>query len=191
MFNCIPLILHVGSILGIPYNESLIGITLFVSIMDSNHDLSEDVGESIIRPLKSDGRFHDLNYVPMDCSADITRNRGREKVGKIVYKISRVSVFADKSLHNEGIKNKADKREELNILSALPDFRFNRLAKPIHWERLKGLNLARSVQHCLTLNKPIFLISRNILYMHFVNECLAQNKTENVFFSAFLHSCVI
>ena len=159
--------------------------------MDSNHDLSEDVGESIIRPLKSDGRFHDLNYVPMDCSADITRNRGREKVGKIVYKISRVSVFADKSLHNEGIKNKADKREELNILSALPDFRFNRLAKPIHWERLKGLNLARSVQHCLTLNKPIFLISRNILYMHFVNECLAQNKTENVFFSAFLHSCVI
>jgi hypothetical protein len=152
--------------------------------MDSNHDLSEDVGESIIRPLKSDGRFHDLDYVPMDCSADITRNRGREKVGKIVYKISRVSVFADKSLHNEGMKKKTDKREELNILSALPDFRFNRLEKPIHWERLKGLNLARSVRYYLTLNNPIIFVARNILHVHFVNERLGQNKTENVFFSA-------
>lgn len=185
------MILQTGTILGIPYNESLIGITLFVSIMDSNHDLSEDVGESIIRPLKSDDRFHDLDHVPMDCSADITRNRGREKVGKIVYKISRVSVFADKTLHNEGIKKKTDKREELNVLSALPDFRFNRLAKPIHWERLKGLNLARSVRHYLTLNNPISFMSRNILYMHYVKEYVGQNKTENVFLTALLHSCMI
>jgi hypothetical protein len=176
-FHCIHLILQIGSILGIPYNESLIGITVFVSIIDSNHDLSEDVGESIIRPLKSDERFHDLDHVPIDCSADITRNRGREKVGKIVYKISRVSVFADRSLHSEGIKKNTDKREELNILSALPDFRFNRLAKPIHWERLKGLNLARSVQLFLTLNNPKFSVWRSITVMHFANECLERNET--------------
>lgn len=181
------MILQLGSILGIPYNEALIGITLFVSIMDSNHDLSEDVGESIIRPLKSDSRFYDLDHVPIDCSADITRNRGREKVGKIVYKIRRVSVFAERSLQEKGIKKSTDKREELNILSALPDFRFNRLAKPIHWERLKGLNLARSVRHFLIQNNPIFSVSKNLIYKNFVNEFLGRNKTENVFFPTFLH----
>lgn len=119
--------------------------------MDSNHDLTEDVGESVISPLKSDDRFHDLDSVPTDCSADITRNGGREKVGKIVYRISRVSIFADSSSHNAGTKKRLHNMEELNVLSALPDFRFNRLAKPIHWERLKGLNLARCVNDLLKL----------------------------------------
>ena len=119
--------------------------------MDSNHDLTEDVGESAISPLKSDDRFHDLDSVPIDCSADITRNGGREKVGKIVYRISRVSIFADSSSHNAGTKKRLNNREELNVLSALPDFRFNRLAKPIHWERLKGLNLARWVNFLVKL----------------------------------------
>lgn len=114
--------------------------------MDSNHDLTEDVGESVISPLKSDDRFHDLDSVPSDWSADITRNGGREKVGKIVYRISKVSIFADSTSHNAGIKKRLHNMEELNVLSALPDFRFNRLAKPIHWERLKGLNLARWVK---------------------------------------------
>ena len=119
--------------------------------MDSNHDLTEDVGESVISPFESDDRFHDLDSVPIDCSADITRNGGREKVGKIVYRISRVSIFTDSLSHNAVAKKRLNNREELNVLSALPDFRFNRLAKPIHWERLKGLNLARWVKFLLKL----------------------------------------
>ena len=119
--------------------------------MDSNHDLAEDVGESVISPLESDDRFHDLDSVPIDCSADITRNGGREKVGKIVYRISRVSIFTDSLSHNAVAKKRLNNGEELNVLSALPDFRFNRLAKPIHWERLKGLNLARWVKFLLKL----------------------------------------
>ena len=119
--------------------------------MDSNHDLAEDVGESVISPLESDDRFHDLDSVPIDCSADITRNGGREKVGKIVYRISRVSIFTDSLSHNAVAKKRLNNGEELNVLSALPDFRFNRLAKPVHWERLKGLNLARWVKFLLKL----------------------------------------
>ena len=119
--------------------------------MDSNHDLTEDVGESVISPLESDDRFHDLDSVPIDCSADITRNGGREKVGKIVYRISRVSIFTDSLSHNAVAKKRLNNGEELNVLSALPDFRFNRLAKPVHWERLKGLNLARWVKFLLKL----------------------------------------
>jgi hypothetical protein len=41
----------------------------------------------------------------------------------------------------KGSKN--DLAEDLNVLDPLPDFQFNQLSRPIHWERLNGLNLER------------------------------------------------
>ena len=93
-----------------------------------------------------DDQLQNLTSVQLDASARITRNKGRERVGKVVYKISKVSIFADGlSGSNFNKKNVRNQSDELDVLCALPNFRFNRLVKPVHWERLKGLNLDRSV----------------------------------------------
>lgn len=115
--------------------------------MDKNHDLTIDIGQSTINLAdNSEIQLMKLDSRPVDCSANITRNKGRERVGKIVYRISKISIFADgESKTNFNRKKNPEKisADELNVLCPLPDFRFNRLVKPIHWERLKGLNLDR------------------------------------------------
>ena len=136
-----------GTIFGIPHNQSLAGLTVFVSVLDKNEDLTVDLGEIMINLTEnSDNPLSNLSSTPFDACANITRNKGRERVGKIVYKLSRISIFADGSSRNNFKRKNVperDRTEELNVLSALPDFQFNRLVKPVHWERLKGLNLDR------------------------------------------------
>ena len=87
-----------------------------------------------------------LTSVPVDLSARITRNKGRERVGKIIYSIRKISIFAD-GLSGSNFNRKKiadrDQTDDLNVQCALPNFRFNRLLKPVHWERLKGLNIDR------------------------------------------------
>jgi hypothetical protein len=115
-----------------------------VSILDKNHDLTIDIAESALSFAEDSGnQLITLGSTPRDCSANLTRNKGRERVGKLVYRISRISIFADGASEKNFTKKKTPEREELNVLCNLPDFQFSRLVKPIHWERLKGLNLDR------------------------------------------------
>jgi hypothetical protein len=122
-----------------------------VSILDKNHDLTVDIAESALSFAEDSGtQLITLSSTPRECSANLTRNKGRERVGKLVYRISRISIFADGASEKNFTKKKIPERDELNVLCNLPDFQFSRLVKPIHWERLKGLNLDRWV--------PIFFL---------------------------------
>lgn len=119
-----------------------------MSILDKKHDLTVDIAESALSFAEDSGnQLIALGSTPRDCSANLTRNKGRERVGKLVYRISRISIFADGASEKNLIKKKTPERDELNVLCNLPYFQFSRLVKPIHWERLKGLNLER----CLLL----------------------------------------
>ena len=123
------------------------GLTIFYSILDKEENITIDVGESSIDFTgKSDFILSDITSSPVECSTNISRNKGRERVGKIVYRISKISVFSSgksRSNFSRETKPEKDSLEELNVLSPLADFQFNRLVKPVHWERLKGLNLDR------------------------------------------------
>lgn len=136
--------LIVGTVFGIPYNENLAGLTLLVSILDKNHDLTVDIAESTLCLAEdSSNQLTTLGSTPKECSANLTRNKGRERVGKLIYRISRISIFSEGVSEKNFSKKKNPEKEELNVLCNLPDFQFRRLVKPIHWERLKSLNLDR------------------------------------------------
>lgn len=137
-----------GTKFGIPLDGSLSGVTLFVFIMDNHPGLTIDIGRSAIN-LPDGLDLSSLDSTPTDCSAIMTKFKGKEKVGRVSYRISKISLFTDgnnKDSFNDS--NTVPEAEGINVLCPLPDFRFNRLAKPIHWERLKGLNLDRYEMRC-------------------------------------------
>lgn len=140
---------------GIPFAESLSCLTLLVFIMDKNPDLTVDIGRSVIN-LPDGLDLRSLDSTPRDCTASMTPFKGKERVGTVLYRISKISIFAEGNPKNNFDNSRTvPETGDLNVLCPLPDFRFNRLAKPIHWERLKGLNLDRyedalSFQMCMT-----------------------------------------
>ena len=140
------------------------GLTIFYSILDKEENITIDVGESSIDFTgKSDFILSDITSSPVECSTNISRNKGRERVGKIVYRISKISVFSSgesRSKFSRETKPEKDSLDELNVLSPLADFQFNRLVKPVHWERLKGLNLDR-----------LFLLLFCFILFYFVSFC--------------------
>ena len=180
-----------GTVFGIPFNDSLAGLAIYISVSDKNEDLITDIGECMIGfSDNSDTHLQDLTSVPLDSNARITRNKGRERVGKIVYSIRKVSIFADGLSGSNYSRKKAvdrDQSDDLNVQCALPNFQFNRLLKPVHWERLKGLNIDRlfasttlySSTFCFypSASSPVYIHSRLFSFV---------SVTRNLFSSAYI-----
>jgi hypothetical protein len=134
--------LYEGSTFGIPFNALLTGLSLHLCIQDKDEETTTIIGVGTM----------DFSYIkstklsaPLESYTKITS--GTDKIGKITYCIRKVSIFADgttNELHDS--RSDVDRIEELNVLYPLPSFQFHRLCRPVHWERLKGLNLDRVIR---------------------------------------------
>ena len=119
--------------------------------MDNHPGLTIDIGRSAIN-LPDGLDLSSLDSTPRDCTSSMTNVKSKEKVGTVSYRISKISVFAGENSKKSSDNDRTvPEAEDINVLCPLPDFQFNRLAKPIHWERLKGLNLDRYEMKCYVM----------------------------------------
>jgi hypothetical protein len=135
--------LYPGTIFGIPYHESLICLSIYVSITEGA--LTTDVGSSKI--TLGEGQLELMKAGSIEISSDIMGTAGRKRVGVMKCRFSRRAVFSDETDQESTTAASAQKAakaaEELGVLDPLPNFRFSKRRKPINWERLKLLNLNR------------------------------------------------
>ena len=147
--------LYSGSVFGIPYHPLLQRFSLHIAIVE--RDLTIDIGVCDIDVTAE--QIHSMSdQQTLETLVHVTRSDGKERIGKISCCLSKLNPFAgievggsntskhrsDTLLHSQksALKHTNDP-SSLDLLSPLPDFKFNQLRRPIHWERLKNVHLDR------------------------------------------------
>ena len=147
--------LYSGSVFGIPYHPLLQRFSLHIAIAE--RDLTIDIGVCDIDVTAE--QIHSMSdKQTLESLVHVTRSDGKERIGKISCCLSKLNPFAGMEVggsntskyrsdmllhsHKSDMKHTNDP-SSLDLLSPLPDFKFNQLRRPIHWERLKNVHLDR------------------------------------------------
>ena len=126
--------LYNGSKYILPWNEKLRKVQVNLFFIDDL--LTVDIGTALYI-VSEDGKFQtDGNTA--DVILKIYPMGGTVPIGKVMAKVSVQSMFED-----EQPVNKTKKTPVLDHNFAVPDFRFKRLSRVLHWERLRAINISQ------------------------------------------------
>lgn len=123
-----------GSKYVLPWNESLQKVQVNFFFIDDL--LTVDIGTALYI-LSDDGKFY-TNGTPSDVMLKIYPMGSTVPVGRVMVTVSVQPMFDDEQpIHKEPNKRQLDHN------FAVPGFRFKRLSRVLHWERIRSLNLSQ------------------------------------------------
>jgi hypothetical protein len=125
---------NVGSQYCLPWDEKMDKVTLYYFFIDGL--LTTEIGSSIYE-LAKDKDFRQGCVVRT--ILDIKMKGCTSRIGKVMCSVSVQGVFEEDSNHPLPRQTNIDREFSLSV----PGFRFKRLSRAVHWQRVRGLNIDR------------------------------------------------
>jgi hypothetical protein len=135
VFRSSECVVNTGSQYCLPWNDKMDKIAIYYFFIDGL--LTTEIGSSVYEPSKDKEFRHDGSAVRT--VIDIKMKGCTSRVGKVMCSVSVQGVFEEDSHHPLPRQLNGDREYSLS----LPGFRFKRLSRAVHWQRIKGLNIDR------------------------------------------------
>lgn len=126
--------LYNGSRYVLPWNEHLQKVQINFYFIDDL--LTVDIGTALYN-VSEDGKFS--TDAPTDITLKIYPMGGTVPVGRVLVTVSIQAMFDDE----QQPPATKQKKQVLDHNFAVPGFRFKRLSRVLHWERIRSLNLSQ------------------------------------------------
>ena len=126
-----------GSTYALPWDDKLKRVQINFFFIDDL--ITMDIGSAIYK-VSEDGNFR-ANGDSINVTLHIYPNGGTVSIGKAYAKVSVQELFDDENKREKKTSIVPKNRQDHNF--AVPDFRFKRLSRVLHWERIRSFNISQ------------------------------------------------
>lgn len=129
---------YTGSQYNLPWNEAVDKITLHFFYIDAL--LTVDVGTAVYE-IGKDKKFA-ANGNIVQVILDINIDGCSERIGRVMCNMAVQGIY-DGERNTTDPNARRSRNDDRQFAVSAPDFRFKQLNRPVHWDRIRGVNIDR------------------------------------------------